>query len=107
MKTENNDLNRIQYLIANCHDSTELVTELKSLKLITQDEMMYLMQNAGLEKEDLAMLESELYPAHIITLAEMIFIVDFLREGNYAIGWRDLSVSDLVNYGWLKLIEDV
>jgi hypothetical protein len=94
-------------LIANCYDSTELVIELKSLKLITHDERMFLLQNVGLEAEDLDILDDEFSPAHIITLSEMTFIVDFLRKQNYAIGWRDLSVSDLVNYGWLKLIEDV
>lgn len=28
---------------------------------------------------------------------------DFLRSKGYALPWMDLSVEDLVNYGWVKL----
>lgn len=28
---------------------------------------------------------------------------DFLRSKGYAVPWRDLSVEDLVSYGWVKL----
>lgn len=31
--------------------------------------------------------------------------VDYLRYKGYAANWRDLSVSDLVEYGWIKLKE--
>lgn len=30
---------------------------------------------------------------------------DFLRSKGYALPWMDLSVDDLVNYGWVKLKE--
>lgn len=30
-------------------------------------------------------------------------MTDFLRSKGYAVPWRDLSVEDLVAYGWVKL----
>lgn len=30
---------------------------------------------------------------------------DYLRSKGYAVPWRDLSVEDLVSYGWVKLKE--
>lgn len=31
------------------------------------------------------------------------FEADYLRSKGYAVPWRDLSVDDLVSYGWAKL----
>ena len=31
--------------------------------------------------------------------------IDYLRSKGYALPWMDLSVQDLINYGWVKLIE--
>ena len=33
-------------------------------------------------------------------------IFDYLRSKGYALPWMDLSVEDLVEYGWIKLKED-
>lgn len=34
-----------------------------------------------------------------------IHVTDFLRSKSYAVGFHNLSVSDLENYGWIKLIK--
>jgi hypothetical protein len=31
---------------------------------------------------------------------------DYLRSKGYALPWMDLSVEDLVEYGWIKLKEN-
>jgi hypothetical protein len=31
---------------------------------------------------------------------------DYLRSKGYALHWMDLSVKDLVEYGWIKLKEN-
>lgn len=33
------------------------------------------------------------------------FITDYLRSKGYALAWMDLSVNNLLEYGWIKLIE--
>lgn len=35
----------------------------------------------------------------------LISVVDFLRSKGYALPWMDLSVEDLIEYGWIKLEE--
>jgi hypothetical protein len=36
---------------------------------------------------------------------EVIDIVDHLRSKGYALPWMDLSVKELIEYGWIKLTE--
>ena len=35
-----------------------------------------------------------------------IEVIDYLRSKGYALPWMDLSVEDLVEYGWVKLKEN-
>ena len=35
-----------------------------------------------------------------------LILTDYLRSKGYALPWMDLSVEDLVEYGWIKLKED-
>ena len=37
---------------------------------------------------------------------KMANTVDYLRSKGYALPWMDLSVEDLVKYGWIKLKEN-
>ena len=37
---------------------------------------------------------------------KMANTVDYLRSKGYALPWMDLSVEDLVDYGWIKLKEN-
>lgn len=30
-------------------------------------------------------------------------LIDYLRSRSYAIPWRDLSIQDLIEYGWIKI----
>ena len=34
---------------------------------------------------------------------EIIFVYDYLRSKGYALPYMDLSVEDLIEYGWIKL----
>lgn len=43
------------------------------------------------------------YHSYIHTLSSSQ-CVDFLRYNGYAVGWLDLSVEDLVDYGWIKIL---
>lgn len=42
----------------------------------------------------------------VIIDEDFIFYTDFLRSKGYALPYMDLSVEDLVEYGWIKLKEN-
>lgn len=46
-------------------------------------------------------------PSGILTtdLLQMIECADYLRSKGYALSWMDLSVQDLIDYGWIKLVK--
>lgn len=39
-------------------------------------------------------------------VGRIIEVSDFIRSKGYALPWRDLSVQDLIDYGWIKLKDD-
>ncbi len=44
---------------------------------------------------------------HYGVIAESLksYEADYLRSKGYAVPWMDLSVDDLVEYGWVKIVE--
>lgn len=41
--------------------------------------------------------------SYVANYFELPKVYDYLRSKGYAVPWRDLSVDDLVSYGWVKL----
>jgi len=39
-------------------------------------------------------------------MLRLLEVSDYLRSKGYVLPWRDLSVQDLIDYGWIKIKED-
>lgn len=72
-----------------------LYLQLKPLKSISDEDATYLgfPDNISATTTYLKSLGKELKEA------------DYLRSKGYALSWMDLTVQDLIDYGWIKLVK--
>lgn len=72
-----------------------MLLELKPLEIISDEDAKYL----GFPDNISSMIK------YIKSIGLELKDTDYLRSRGYALRYMDLSVQDLINYGWVKLIE--
>lgn len=76
----------------------ELFLELTPLSQIRNEDVSYLGENHAISFDEFGCYYGR-GAGHSWTSSE----IDYLRSKGYALPWMDLSVEDLVDYGWVKL----
>lgn len=87
--------------------------ELKPLSAITDDDAIKVFKILfpELNKPDDFMIEiggdwARCVHANLSSINKnIVHMIDYLRSRSYALPWLDLSVDDLISYGWIKLKE--
>ena len=98
------------------------ILQLKPLSKISDEDALWTInnhyfkfENPILELSKLKALTKEIHISYIFNDATRHLILkpenlyphnyDYLRSKGYALPWMDLSVEDLIDYGWIKLEE--
>ena len=79
--------------------------ELKPLSQISDEDAIKISKEFYAFKSDIRNSVKELFQEFDVLELSME-IGDYLRSKGYALPWMDLSVEDLVEYGWVKLKEE-
>lgn len=98
--------------VATYVNGTSIILEyllLKPLSSITDEDAIEVARIAGYtnvvydmrKKKSLIRMVKDAISNHILTYK----IVDYLRSKGYALPWMGLSVEEMIDAGWIKLIE--
>ena len=72
--------------------------------------LLYLIPISQISDEDAVALgytdSKSAITKHLKMIGKETSDADYLRSKSYALPWMDLSVEDLIEYGWVKLKED-
>lgn len=93
--------NILYYLTTN----NTCILVLKPLSKISDEDEIELAEITGLHKVNYLVNAIHFGEKYIIDTNTNQQVIDFLRSKGYALPWMDLSVEDLIEYGWIKLIE--
>lgn len=119
MKTENTLENKRKFFAQYWGQRNLLhVIDDDDIHLLLNDEMandvknwlLYLIPISQITDEDAVALgytdSKSAITKHLKMIGKETSDADYLRSKGYALPWMDLSVEDLVEYGWVKLKED-
>ena len=79
--------------------------ELKPLSQISDEDAIKISKEFHIFKSDIRNSVKELFQEFDV-LGLSMETGDYLRSKGYALPWMDLSVEDLIEYGWIKLKEN-
>ena len=89
-----------------CNIENDDILQLKPLSKISDEEALILSKMRYSFEEYINLENGKcMVSCHENQKSLMQIQVDFLRSKGYALPWMDLSVEDLIDYGWIKLEE--